>query len=108
MESSGGLSVTSPGSGRQEGLSYAQSGIDHINYEFDVPRGKVSDIMRIMGLLEKKFDKLHIKISANEGHISYQDLSNLKEALKQIGINPEEGEQKDSGERKSRNKPCPR
>ena len=62
-------------------------GRDHVSLEFDVPLGKVSDIMGIMNFLQSKFKNLKVKIDASEGSISEEDYKNkIKEALRQLGI----------------------
>lgn len=60
---------------------------DHVNLDFDIPRGKVSQIMGLMSLLHQKFESLHVELRASNGSISEDDYTNkVKEALKQLGI----------------------
>jgi hypothetical protein len=54
---------------------------------FKVPRGKISEIMRVMNYFQTKFQTLEIEIKATDGHISEEDFTNkIKEALFQLGI----------------------
>lgn len=58
-----------------------------IKLDFDIPRGKVSQIMGVLNLLQQKFDSIHIHIEAKKGSISEEDYTNkIKEALRQLGI----------------------
>jgi len=62
-------------------------GRDHLTLEFDVPLGKVSDIMGMMHFLQSKFKSLRVKIDATKGSISEEDYQNkIKETLRQLGI----------------------
>jgi hypothetical protein len=61
--------------------------MDQLLLEFDVPRGKVSQIMNMMNYLQSKFNSLNIAIKAVDGSISEDDYINkIKETLKQLGI----------------------
>ena len=64
---------------------------DHVNLGFDIPRGKVSQIMGVMNLLHQRFERLHLQITASNGSINEDDYANkIKEALRQLGIRIEE------------------
>lgn len=55
--------------------------------KFVLPKGKVSGLLGLLNYIQTKFEKIQIIIEASEGGIDegeYQD--NIKEALKQIGI----------------------
>ena len=55
--------------------------------QFLLPKGKVSSLLGLLNYIQTKFEKIKIKIEASDGSIAegeYQD--NIKEALKQIGI----------------------
>jgi len=55
-----------------------------------IPKGKVSDISRIINYLQTQFESISVKINATDGKISKQDYENkVKEALRQLGINVE-------------------
>ena len=57
---------------------------------FKVPRGKISNIMGIMNLLQSKFENLEIEIVATDGSISDQDYEDkIMEAFRQLGIDTE-------------------
>ena len=60
------------------------------NVRFKVPRGKISNIMGIMNLLQSKFENLEIEIVATDGSISDQDYEDkIMEAFRQLGIDTE-------------------
>ena len=62
-----------------------------VTLEFEVPRGKVSQLMGMMSFLQSRFQDLHISVKATEGSISEEDYVNkIKETLKQLGIEFEE------------------
>ena len=56
--------------------------------KFILPKGKVSCLLGLLNYIQTKFNKIEIKIDASDGSIEegeFQD--NIREALKQIGIN---------------------
>ena len=58
-----------------------------IKLRFQVPKGKVSDIMGMMNFLQSKFDSLEIELIAREGEISEQEYEDkIEETLRQLGI----------------------
>ena len=60
---------------------------DEVHLRFKVPKGKVADIMRVMNLLQIKFENLEIDLIATDGSISEQDYEDkIKEAFRQLGI----------------------
>ncbi len=62
-----------------------------IHLEFKIPKGKSADIMRIINLLQTKFDTLEINLYALDGSISDQDYDDkVREAFRQLGIEFEE------------------
>jgi hypothetical protein len=66
-------------------------GRDHLTLEFDVPAGKVSQIMPMMHFLQSKFEELRLTINANKGSISDEEYENkIKETLRQLGIKIDE------------------
>ncbi len=66
------------------------TGKNSVKLKFKVPRGKVSNVMGIMNLLQSKFDSLEIEIIASEGSISDQDYEDkIMEAFRQLGIYPD-------------------
>ena len=61
-----------------------------VKLRFKVPRGKISNIMGIMNLLQSKFENLEIEIVATDGSISDQDYEDkIMEAFRQLGIDTE-------------------
>jgi hypothetical protein len=61
-----------------------------LNLDFRIPRGRISEIMRVMNYLQTKFQTLDIQIKATNGQISEDDYANkIKEALSQLGIDLE-------------------
>jgi hypothetical protein len=59
--------------------------------EFEVPRGRVSQVMGVMNFLQSKFRSLRISIKATDGSLSDDEYSSkIKEALKQLGIEIDE------------------
>jgi hypothetical protein len=65
--------------------------LDHVTLEFEVPRGRISQLMGMMSFLQSKFHDLRITIRAKEGSISEDDYVNkIKETLKQLGIDFED------------------
>ena len=66
-------------------------GRDHLTLVFDVPRGKVSQIMGMMHFLQSKFEGLKVTIDATKGSISDEEYeSKVKETLRQLGIEVDE------------------
>jgi hypothetical protein len=61
--------------------------MDNVNLKFTIPKGKVSNIMGIMNLLQLKFDVLEIEINARKGAIKTQEYEDkILEAFNQLGI----------------------
>jgi len=65
-------------------------GRDHLTLEFDVPPGKVSQIMPMMHFLRSKFERLRLTINATKGSISDEEYEKIKEELRQLGIKIDE------------------
>ena len=58
-----------------------------VRLDFHIPRGKISQIMGMMNLLQTRFDDLRISIAATNGSISQEDYENkIRETLRQLGI----------------------
>ena len=69
----------------------AVQGKNRVHLRFNVPKGKVAQIMGVMNLLQSKFDILEIEIDATNGEISDQDYEDkVKESFRQLGIEPDE------------------
>lgn len=76
-----------PERGREERKDFVVSVRDKIHLKFSVPKGKVSNIMGVMNLLQSKFDNLEIELIATDGAISDQDYEDkIKETFRQLGI----------------------
>jgi hypothetical protein len=61
--------------------------MNSVNFEFEIPKGKVSQILQMMNFLQNKFERVKISVSASEGSISKEDYENkIKETLRQIGV----------------------
>jgi hypothetical protein len=62
-----------------------------VHLKFQVPKGRVSQIMGVMNLLQSKFNTLEIELEATDGEISDQDYEDkIKESFRQLGIEPDE------------------
>jgi len=71
--------------------AYQENMRDKVELRFRVPKGKVSNIMGLMNLLQSKFDTLEIGITARDGTISQQDYEEkIEETFTQLGIKVEE------------------
>lgn len=58
---------------------------------FNIPRGKISQIMYAMNFLQQRFQSINIEIKATNGSISRDDYDNkIKEGLLQLGIKIED------------------
>ena len=67
------------------------TGKNRVRLGFNIPRGKVSQIMGTFNLLQQKFNDLRIEIHAYNGRISDQEYEDkIKEAFIQMGIEVEE------------------
>ena len=55
--------------------------------QFLLPKGKVSSLLGLLNYIQTKFEKIKIIIEASDGSIEEREFQdNIKEALKQIGI----------------------
>ena len=67
------------------------AGKDKVHLRFQVPKGRISQIMGVMNLLQSKFGHLEVEIMATDGQISEQDYEDkIKEAFRQLGIDVNE------------------
>jgi len=65
---------------------------DRVALRFQVPKGKVANIMGVMNLLQSKFESLEIELTASGGEITEQDYEDkIKETFRQLGIETDEG-----------------
>ena len=57
---------------------------------FEVPKGRVSNLMGVLNLLQSKFSRMEIQLDAKDGEISERDYEDkVKEAFRQMGIDIE-------------------
>jgi hypothetical protein len=69
------------------GVVYEENALDKIELKFSVPKGKVSNIMGVMNLLQSKFSTLEINLTARDGKMSQQDYEEkIEETFTQLGI----------------------
>ena len=65
---------------------------DRVALRFQVPKGKVANIMGVMNLLQSKFESLEIELTASGGEITEQDYEDkIKETFRQLEIETDEG-----------------
>ena len=58
-----------------------------LRLEFEVPRGKASDLLSIFRFLQSKFNLIRIELKASDGTISKEEYEDkIKEGLRQLGI----------------------
>ena len=57
-----------------------------LNYSFRVPEGKVNYTSGMLLNIAEKFKNLKLTIQASDGNMSEQDVENLKETLRQMGV----------------------
>jgi len=61
--------------------------IERLDLTFHLPKGKSSDVMRIVNYLHEKYQNIQLTISASEGSITRQEYENkIAEAFEQAGI----------------------
>jgi hypothetical protein len=69
------------------GVTYEENALDSVTLKFSVPKGKVSNIMGVMNLLQSKFSTLEINLTARDGKMSQQDYEEkIEETFTQLGI----------------------
>jgi len=84
------IGALKPGPGTTVGPVTGREGAalrQHLRLSFTVPKGKVAGLMGVMNLLQHKFNRLEIVLSAEQGWISEQDYEDkIREAFRQLGI----------------------
>ncbi|MHA1795037.1 MAG: ATP-binding protein, partial [Promethearchaeota archaeon] len=61
--------------------------IEQLSLQFDVPKGKISNIMGVMNFLQSKFDVLEISIKTKDGTITKQEIEDkIEETFRQLNI----------------------
>ena len=64
---------------------------ERLRLRFTVPKGKVSGLMGVMNLLQHRFDRLEIALTAESGEMSEREYEDqVREAFRQLGIEVEE------------------
>ncbi len=62
-----------------------------LRLKFEVPKGKVSNVMGVLNYLQSKFNTMEIQIHSIDGSITEEEYeSKIKEAFRQMGIDIEE------------------
>jgi len=77
---------------REEG-KVVEEGYKEILLKFNLPSGRMSDIMKVINLLRSKFEEIEIKmeLTAKNGKISKSEYEDkIKETFSQLGITAEE------------------
>src|SRR3989304_641073 len=70
-------SVTFPTAGRYQQL----------NFNFTVPKGKVSSLMGVLNYLQSKYEYMGVSIHLDKGQMTEQEYEDkVKEAFRQMGI----------------------
>ncbi len=65
--------------------------INKVGIKFELPKGKVSNIMGTLNYLQSKFNKLEITIKAEDGQLTEQEYEDkIEEAFTQSGIDVED------------------
>lgn len=59
--------------------------LEQLEFGFNVPEGKMYDVMGILRLVNANFKSINLKIDAKDGSISKNDIEKIREALKQMG-----------------------
>jgi len=79
------------GEDKKEGpaIQKVKDTLEHVNLLFNIPKGKVTDVSRILNFLQMKFETLSIEIKASNGEIPKHEYENIKESLRQLGIDIE-------------------
>ena len=62
------------------------TGLQKATLEFALPEGKLSEIVGVLQLINKKFRSIHFKISAEGGSMTNDDVSKITDALKQARV----------------------
>lgn len=81
-----GSAIGKPGAD-DETTPSSSGAIERLDLSFRLPKGKSSDVMRIVNYLHEKYQNIQLTISASEGSITKQDYENkIAEAFEQAGI----------------------
>jgi hypothetical protein len=61
-----------------------------LNFNFVVPKGKVSSLMGVLNFLQNRYNRIEISLHVADGQLSEQEYEDkIKEAFRQMGIDIE-------------------
>ena len=60
--------------------------IHAIDFEFDIPEGKMSDVWGMLRLINEKFNSINFNIRATNGNMTKDDVEKIYEFLKQMNL----------------------
>ncbi len=64
---------------------------NEVSLRFNLPKGKVSNIMGVMNFLQSRFSSIEVELTARDGDITQQEYEDkIEEAFRQMGIEIEE------------------
>ncbi len=73
---------------------YGRSAMDkrnEVSLRFNLPKGKVSNVMGVMNFLQSRFSSIEVELTARDGDITQQEYEDkIEEAFRQMGIEIEE------------------
>lgn len=80
----GDVIITPPGGG----ITPPPSGkYSQMNFNFVIPKGKVSGLMGVLNYLQSKYETIEISLKLNNGQMTEQEMEDkVKEAFRQMGI----------------------
>jgi len=60
---------------------------NQLSLQFEIPKGKVAQIMGVMNLLQSKFDTLELSLKAKDGSITQQEIEDkIEETFRQLNV----------------------
>ncbi len=77
---------------KYDGISKSESGgKKEIRLRFEIPKGKVSNMLGVLNFLQNKFNRIEVDIHTSDGSISEEEFeSKIREAFRQMGIDVKE------------------
>ena len=64
-----------------------QLSFNQLNFNFVVPKGKVSSLMGVLNFLQSKYNRIQVKLLMEDGQLTEQEYEDkVKEAFRQMGI----------------------
>jgi len=70
----------------QPGEQQQVAGVERFLVRVHLPKGKVSDLLGILNLLQTRFENIRLTIDADGGQLQPHDIETLREAFRQMGI----------------------